>query len=309
MPARVVSVISGKGGVGKTTLASALAVFAMSTGARVLVVDLDPTPSMSIDLGYLDRSDDGRGLRDAIVKGKPLRPLKGVRERLDTVPGGSWTAVAIDEMKFKAYSGDTPHYAIDNIIRPLRDLYDFIVIDTPPNDVLTTEIAMTASDYVVLTTKNDEASIRLGLQSAFQRYVAVHDGTNPSLRMLGVVRMPVDLKGTNLIGDSRQLLGELLGDNVKVFDTLLRSTETVSAAHRKLGMTAIEYADHVSSLQQGRFNQLRALRRSDIPKLTPTLIGLAQDFRELCTEILTTLAAYEQSSPSPKARTKSAVRK
>ena len=84
----VLMLTTAKGGVGKSLLSSNLAALAAAGGWRVLAVDLDEQGNLALDLGYADRSDQGANLMDAIQQRDTLRPVEGVRERLDVVPGG-----------------------------------------------------------------------------------------------------------------------------------------------------------------------------------------------------------------------------
>ena len=83
---RVVAIANGKGGVGKTTLTAGLAGQVAASGLRVLVVDTDPQGNLGRDLGY--GLQDGSSLGLAITHGLPVDVIRGVRDRLDVVPGG-----------------------------------------------------------------------------------------------------------------------------------------------------------------------------------------------------------------------------
>ncbi len=96
---RSIAVSNGKGGVGKTSVASHLAGIAAAAGWKVLAVDLDPQGNLGQDLGYYqaDRGDSGRSLSDAVIDGTELVPLRDVRPNLDvwfppvSTPTGSTT--------------------------------------------------------------------------------------------------------------------------------------------------------------------------------------------------------------------------
>src|SRR5204862_7551815 len=83
-------VINGKGGTLKTSITANLAGLVAEGDMRVLAVDLDPQGNLAEDLGYGDdeRADEGLGLLEAVMAGRPLAPVRDVRPNLDVVPGG-----------------------------------------------------------------------------------------------------------------------------------------------------------------------------------------------------------------------------
>ena len=73
---RVVAVINGKGGAGKTTITANVAGLLALSGYRVLVVDLDPQGNLAEDFGYTgdERDDSGRALAGSLAFGQPAAP-------------------------------------------------------------------------------------------------------------------------------------------------------------------------------------------------------------------------------------------
>jgi len=84
---RVVAVVNGKGGVGKTTITANVGGLLASSGYRVLLVDLDPQGNLGEELGYTGHpSDDrGRALAQALVFGGSLVPEADVRQGLERI--------------------------------------------------------------------------------------------------------------------------------------------------------------------------------------------------------------------------------
>ena len=87
---RVIALANGKGGVGKTSLTANLAGEFAREGSRVLVVDLDVSGNVKLDLGLVDHEGDdfGQGIVQGIVDETPLHIVKDVRPGIDWVPGG-----------------------------------------------------------------------------------------------------------------------------------------------------------------------------------------------------------------------------
>lgn len=87
---RVVALANGKGGVGKTSLTANLAGEFAREGSRVLVIDLDISGNLKLDLGLVGHPEDdaGQGIVQSIVDEEPLHIVREVRPGVDWVPGG-----------------------------------------------------------------------------------------------------------------------------------------------------------------------------------------------------------------------------
>jgi len=88
---RVVAIANGKGGVGKTSLATTLAGLAAKAGYRILLIDLDPQGNVGEDLGYTGAGtgDDGAGLVASLASKTPLVvTLPQTRSGVDVICGG-----------------------------------------------------------------------------------------------------------------------------------------------------------------------------------------------------------------------------
>ncbi|MGO8609285.1 ParA family protein, partial [Rhizobium johnstonii] len=82
---RVVALINGKGGVGKTSTTANISGQLARANYQVLAVDLDLSGNLKLDLGYVGNplDDDGKGVVDAVWHGQALPVIKNVRENLD----------------------------------------------------------------------------------------------------------------------------------------------------------------------------------------------------------------------------------
>src|SRR5688500_12786513 len=132
---RAVVVCNGKGGVGKSSLAAAVAAMAAGASWKTLVVDLDPQGNLGFDLGYVQdgRSDGGEALQRAVLSGHELQPLEGVRYNLDAVPAGPGTEECFDRLRERVrFDGLGALRAFYEALAPLASNYDLVVIDTPP---------------------------------------------------------------------------------------------------------------------------------------------------------------------------------
>jgi len=139
---RIISVSNHKGGVGKTTSVVNIGAGLANNGRKVLLIDLDPQANMTISYG-LAESDNH--IYNAHSNGNGLKPIT-VRENIDIIPASTNLAEAEVELKVK----DGAENPISELIAPIKDNYDYIIIDCPPSLGLLTLSAFAASTEVII---------------------------------------------------------------------------------------------------------------------------------------------------------------
>ncbi len=294
---RVVAIANGKGGVGKTTLTAGLAGQIAAEGHRVLVVDTDPQGNLGRDLGY--GPQDGNSLGLAITHGLPLEVSRGVRDRLDVVAGGPalWDvspAFTSRGARGAALPGLRP--AIDRL-RPegSEEDYDLVLVDTPPGEPILQELVFAASDYLIIPTRSDDASLD-GLVVVAQRFAAAR-ALNPDLTLLGVVLFGVRAGSTRLIKRVRAALDDTLGGAAPVFTTSIRYLESAAVDMRSRGLLPHELEQVHRKDKSKRINRLRKGVSVDtgdsLLSRDSSASGLAADYAELAREMLAAIAERE----------------
>jgi chromosome partitioning protein len=210
--ARVVAVANQKGGVGKTTTAVSLAAAIAESGARVLLVDLDPQANASSGLGMRPR-DDQPTIYDVLVDDHDLldvvRPAS-VRS-LFLVPASIDLAGAEIELVSLFSREQRLRRALDS----LREDYDLILVDCPPSLGLLTVNALTAADGLLVPIQCEYYALE-GLGALRRNAELVQANLNPALDIVGFVLTMLDGR-TRL---SQQVVDEVrayFGD--KVFTT------------------------------------------------------------------------------------------
>lgn len=294
---RVVAIANGKGGVGKTTLVAGLAGQIAAAGSRVLVVDTDPQGNLGRDLGY--GPQDGGSLGLAITHGLPAEVLRDVRDRLDVIPGGPalWdVAPAFTSRGARGASLPGLGPALDRV-RPTGtdDDYDIVLIDTPPGEPILQELVFAASDYLIIPTRSDEASLD-GLVVVAQRFAAAR-AMNPELTLLGVALFGVRAGSTRLIGRVRTALEDTLGGAAPVFDTSIRYLESAAVDMRSRGLLPYE----LEQLHRGdKSERIRLLRQGvkvdgehSLLSRDSSAAGLAGDYAGFATEVLTAISRQQ----------------
>jgi len=151
MKTKVISVLTQKGGVGKTTTTIHLAASFAKKGSKVLVIDFDSQKNLS--LGYKLDEDFPYTVVDFLEQNEGLEFTQKSEHNNVYVLAGS--------EKLESYKID--RYALKESLKLLEDYFDYVLIDCPPkplNDELSLgEVAVCASDYVLSPIKDDEYSL------------------------------------------------------------------------------------------------------------------------------------------------------
>ncbi|HJZ62639.1 MAG TPA: AAA family ATPase [Miltoncostaeaceae bacterium] len=212
--ARVLVLANQKGGVAKTTTTLNLGVALHQRGLRVLAVDLDPQSNLSMSQG-IDVEALKTTMFDVLAHGASLAEVIHARE-VDVAVAGIELAGA--EMALSGMIGR--ERALERALKPFKDLYDYILIDTPPSLGLLTINAMVAADGVIVPVQCEYLSLR-GLAQLRQTLAQVREHLNPRVRIVGIV--PTMYDGRTVHGrEALALLEENFGD--LVYETRIGKT-------------------------------------------------------------------------------------
>lgn len=190
---RIIAVANQKGGVGKTTTAVNLSACLAELGMRVLLVDVDPQGNASSGLG-IDRRAVKASVYDVLLD--DMSPLDAMVEarvpRLAVVPATIDLAGAEIEL--------VPRISRENRLKkalhPVRDQFDFIVMDCPPSLGLLTINALTAADSILIPIQCEYYALE-GLTQLMDTFRLVREALNPDLEVEGVLLTMFDGR-TNL---------------------------------------------------------------------------------------------------------------
>jgi chromosome partitioning protein len=284
-----VMILNGKGGVLKTTLSAQLAGLAALSGWRVLAIDLDQQGNLARDLGYMDQSDGGRNLLDAVLGEEPLAPLRNVRPDLDVVPGGPHHVRLYREIAAGTGGGLVPTYdELDSVLGPVAAKYDLVVIDAPPGGEAIHLAALTAARWLVIPTQPDQGSID-GLASVFRALNSVRKSTNPGISILGIVLGPISSQATRLRAETMEHLQSILGSQVEVFERTIRAAQLVAVQCRQHGLLVHEYEEEAA--QETPWYKLSKEERKSRRNFSGAASGLAEDYQVLVQTILERITA------------------
>lgn len=187
---KVISFCSEKGGVGKTTTTVNMAIQLSMAGYKVLVVDLDGQGNASKTLGYIkDGHPTSAELIYSMIASMPVDMNEVIRhsqtfEHLDYIPSNQMLAGITT---FMAQFTD-PNGILKAIFRHeyFEQNYDFILFDCRTLLDLLVANALNSSDFVVIPVESGIYSFD-GLSKMLEKVDSIHDSTNPSLELLGIV--------------------------------------------------------------------------------------------------------------------------
>lgn len=213
---RIISFSVDKGGVGKTTCVINTAARLAALGKKVLAVDLDQQCNLTETLLTTPYE---RTLYDAFLtegQGLPFYPL---RDNLFVVPA-SHRMFASEGLirKAAARRGINPFLVLGNLLEPLKEQFDFILLDTPPSDNIYMINSLYSTHEVVLVVKPEPFCVA-GASNYVQMMKVARNG-NPKLRVAGILFNDVDLYS---VGHRKCI--EAMKQAVKfncVFDTVIR---------------------------------------------------------------------------------------
>ncbi len=205
-PARVLALANQKGGVAKTTSTLNLGVALHDRGMRVLAVDLDPQSNLSMSQG-IDIETLPRGMYHVLTGSASMSEIIEARE-IDVAPAGIELAGA--ELELSAVIGR--ERALQRALAPVRDLYDYILLDTPPSLGLLTINAMVAAEGVIVPVQCEYLSLR-GLAQLRETLRQVRENLNPAVDIVGI--LPTMYDGRTIHSrEALALLQESFADRV-----------------------------------------------------------------------------------------------
>lgn len=248
----IISVSNQKGGVGKTTSVHALGTALAQGGMKVLLVDLDPQSSLTISAG-LEPQDVEVSVYDALVRGRDL-PIVSLSEHLSLTPSNIDLSAA--EMELINELGR--ERVLADKLRPLRNTFDAILIDSPPSLGLLTINALTAADGVLIPVNSEYLAMR-GLQLLLDTITKVKTRLNPDLKVLGILPTMFDHRTLH----AREILAglkEQYGENIPIFNPIRRSVRFAEAPI--VGQSILDYAEDLEGAEAYRTLAQEVIRDS-----------------------------------------------
>lgn len=225
-----ISIALQKGGVGKTTTALALASTLGFKKKKVLLIDMDgqrdSTYASGIDTlekSITDVLGETCAVPDAVIKCK-YYDLLGADEFLPNVE----------------LSNNVESTLLKTVLKPYKNLYDYIIIDTPPALGNLSYMSLVASDYVVIPTEPRPFALK-GLGTLNNTIQSIKESLNPDLKVLGILLIKYHNR-TILNRDIKDMIEDTARDmNTSVFNATIRDGIAVPEAET-MRVPLIDYA-------------------------------------------------------------------
>src|SRR6267154_1409518 len=228
--ARVIAFANQKGGVAKTTTTLNLGVALAEQGMRVLAVDLDPQGNLTMSQGWNPDEID-RSMFDVLAHRLPISEIVRTNE-LDVAVSSIDLAGA--ELALASMIGR--ERALEKALMPVRENYDFVLIDTPPSLGLLTINALVAADGVIVPVQCEYLSLR-GLVQLENTLSMIRENLNPQVEIQGILATMFDKRLLHS-REAVDILKENFGD--LVLQTKIRKTVRYAEAPVK-GMSVLKY--------------------------------------------------------------------
>lgn len=222
-PARIISVASQKGGVGKTATVTNMAVVLVSLGYKTAIVDMDAQGHIALSFG-IKKTDLKRTIYDVLIGEAKMRDIKqnafGVDLYLSNNSLSDLSPRVMAQINSKLFPA--PKYLLRKAIGEIRTLYDYILIDTSPSNDIPTVNSLLASTDIIIPVLPEGLSID-GIYETIVLIKGIQEEQGSTINILGVLPTMVQ-DHTNLHHVKLQELRKKFAEtpDIKVFDTVIK---------------------------------------------------------------------------------------
>lgn len=221
---KIIAIANQKGGVGKTTTAINLAASLAVLEKKVLIIDADPQANTTSGLNFYPDSDEQRTLYEVMIGKLGVGDVLIQTEmaNLQMIP----SHINLVGAEIEMLDAENRESLMKNALAPIKNDYDYIIIDCSPSLGLITVNSLTAADSVMIPVQPEFFALE-GLGKLLQTIRLVQNGVNPDLTIEGFVVTMFNGRTkvhTQVVNELREHFKDM------VFDTIIQRTIRLSEA-------------------------------------------------------------------------------
>ena len=244
---KCIAICNQKGGVAKTTTTYNLAALLASSDRKILMIDLDPQASLTISCGFEPEEAGFLGHSSCELFDRRKNPLnfffpiklkEGADSGLYIIP----SEIRLAETETALFTKMNREHKLKQALENLKEHFEYIFIDCPPQLSLLTLNALVAADEVIIPCKAEYLSYR-GLGALLDTIEEIKmEGLNPGLNIKGIIATLYEQN----VNDQRAIL-ELMKQKAPILGTVRKSADVYR--HMQHGMPVSIAMPNVASAQ------------------------------------------------------------